>query len=185
MRKMKMIKTKVDSMGKQAITQDLEMKGSTTQILVELKSLTIGVLNSMDITRRKDQSEMTLDDRIELFCQLLKNVFEETDEPTKPTTDESDRPTIDDWEYHCRMLSDIAKRNEASLVMRYDPEPANPSDNAITAVTGSGKDMLIALCSLIDDAAHEGNIKPSELADMVSFFVNEHEKANNGREADE
>jgi hypothetical protein len=180
-----MIKTKVDSMGKEAITQDLEVKGSTSQILVELKALTIGVLNSMDIRRRKDQSEMTMDDRIELFCQLLKNVPGETDEPTKPATDETDRPTIDDWEYHCRMLSDIAGRNNASLVMRYDPEPANSSGKAINAATGSGKDMLIALCTLIDNVAHEGNIKPSELADMVSLFVNEHEKANNGREADE
>ena len=180
-----MIRTKVDSMGKEAITQDLEMKGSTSQILVELKALTIGVLNSMDITRRKDQSELTMDDRIELFCQLLKNVSEETDEPTKPATDETDRPTIDDWEYHCRMLSDIAKRNEASLVMRYDPEPANPNGKAINAVTGNGKDMVIALCSLIDDVSNAGDIKPSELADIINFLVNEHEKANNGREADE
>lgn len=180
-----MIRTKVDSMGKEAITQDLEVKGSTTQILVELKALTIGVLNSMDITRRKDQSELTMDDRIELFCQLLKNVSEETNEPPKPATDESDRPTIDDWEYHCRMLSDIAGRNGASLVMRYDPEPANSSGKAINAVTGSGKDMVIALCSLIDDVAHAGNFKSSELADMVSLLVTEHEKANNGRKADE
>lgn len=180
-----MIKTKVDSMGKAAITQDLEVKGSTSQILVELKALTIGVLNSMDITRRKDQSELTLDDRIELFCKLLKNISEETDEPTKPTTDETDRPTIDDWEYHCRMLSDIAGRNNASLVMRYDPKPANSSGKAINAVTGSGKDMLIALCSLIDDVSNAGEIKPSELAEIVSLLVMEHEKANNGREADE
>lgn len=180
-----MIKTKVDSMSNTAITQELEIKGSTYQILEELKALTIGVLNSMDITSRKDQSELTLDDRIELFCQLLKNVSGETDEPTKPTTDESDRPTIDDWEYHCRMLNDIAGRNGASLVMRYDPEPANPKGNAINAVTGSGKDMLVALCTLIDDVAHEGNFKPSELADMISYFINEHEKANNDREADE
>lgn len=180
-----MIKTKVDSMSNTAITQELEVKGSTYQILEELKALTIGVLNSMDLTRRKDQSELTIDDRIELFCQLLKNVSGGTDEPTKPTTDESDRPTIDDWEYHCRMLSDIAGRNGASLVMRYDPEPANPKGNAINAVTGSGKDMLVALCTLIDDVAHKGNFKPSELADMISFFINEHEKANNDREADE
>lgn len=150
-----MIRTKVDSMGKETIT------------------------------RRKDQSELTMDDRIELFCQLLKNVSEETDEPAKPATDETDRPTIDDWEYHCRMLSDIADRNGASLVMRYDPEPENSSGKAINAVTGSGKDTLIALCTLIDNVAHEGNIKPSELAEMVSLFVNEHEKANNGRKADE
>lgn len=180
-----MIRTKVDSMGKNAVTQDLEVKGSITQILVELKALTIGVLNSMDITRRKDQSELTMDDRIELFCQLLKNVSEKTDEPTKPATDESDRPTIDDWEYHCRMLGDIANRNGASLVMRYDPEPANPNGKAINAVTGSGKDMVIALCSLIDDVSNAGDIKSSELADLVSLLVMEHEKANNGREADE
>lgn len=172
-----MIKTKVDSMGKEAITQDLEMKGSTSQILVELKALTIGVLNSMGITRRKDQSELTMDDRIELFCQLLKNVSGETDE--------TDRPTIDDWEYHCRMLSDIAGRNNASLVMRYDPEPTNPNGKAINAVTGNGKDMVIALCSLIDDVSNAGEIKPSELAEIVSLLVMEHEKANNGREADE
>lgn len=180
-----MIKTKVDSMGKNAVTQELEIKGSTYQILEELKALTIGVLNSMDITHRKDNSELTMDDRIELFCQLLKNISGETDEPPKPATDEPAKPTIDDWEYHCRMLSDIADRNGASLVMRYDPEPANPSGNAINAVTGSGKDTLVALCTLIDNIAHEGNFKPSELAEMVSFFVNEHEKANNDREAAE
>lgn len=180
-----MIRTKVDSMGENAVTQELEIKGSTYQILEELKALTIGVLTSMDMTHRKDQSELTMDDRIELFCQLLKNVSEKTDEPTKPTTDESDRPTIDDWEYHCRMLNDIAHRNKASLVMSYDPEPANPSGKSIKAITGSGKDMVIALCSLIDDIADAGNFKSSELADMVSLFVNEHEKANNGREAAE
>ena len=180
-----MIKTKVDSMGKEAITQELEISGSTYQILEELKALTIGVLNSMDITRREDQSELTMDDRIELFCQLLKNVSGETDEPTKPTTDESDRPTIDDWEYHCRMLSDIANRNKASLVMSYDPEPENSEGKTIKAVTGQGKDMVIALCSLIDEVSNAGNFKPSELADLVSLLVNEHEKANNGREANE
>lgn len=180
-----MIKTKVDSMGKEAITQELKISGSTYQILEELKALTIGVLTIMDMTRREDQSELTLDDRKELFCQLLKNVSGETDEPTKPSTDESDRPTIDDWEYHCRMLSDIAKRNEASLVMRYDPEPANPNGKAINAVTGSGKDMVIALCSLIDDVSNAGNFKSSELADIINILVNEHEKANNGRKADE
>ena len=83
------------------------------------------------------------------------------------------------------MLSDIAKRNEASLVMRYDPEPANPNGKAINAVTGNGKDMVIALCSLIDDVSNAGDIKPSELADLVSLLVMEHEKANNGRKADE
>ena len=180
-----MIRTKVDSMGKAAITQELEVKGSTSQILVELKALTIGVLNSMDITRRKDQSELTMDDRIELFCQLLKNVSEETDEPPKPTMDESDGLTIDDWEYHCRMLSDIADRNGASLVMSYDPEPGNPKCKAINALTGSGKNMAAALCSLIDNVADVGNIKSSELVDMVSLLVKEHEKANDGREAAE
>lgn len=180
-----MIRTKVDSMGKAAITQELKISGSTHQILEELKALTIGVLTSIDMTRCKDQSELTLDDRKELFCQLLKNVSGETDELPKPTTDKSDRPTIDDWEYHCRMLGDIAKRNGASLVMRYDPEPANPNGKAINAVTGSGKDMVIALCSLIDDVSNAGDFKSSELADIVSFLVNEHEKANNGRKADE
>lgn len=180
-----MIRTKVDSMGKETITQELKISGSTYQILEELKALTIGVLTSMDMTRREDQSELTLDDRKELFCQLLKNVSGETDEPTKPATDESDRPTIDDWEYHCRMLGDIANRNGASLVMRYDPEPANLNGKAINAVTGSGKDMVIALCSLIDDVSNAGDIKSSELADLVSLLVMEHEKANNGREADE
>ena len=139
----------------------------------------------MDITRREDNSELTLDDRIELFCQLMKNISGETDEPTKPTAEETDRPTIDDWEYHCRMLSDIANRNKASLVMSYDPEPANPNGKAIKAIAGSGKDMVIALCSLIDDIADAGNIKSSELADMVSILVNDHEKANNGRKAAE
>lgn len=180
-----MIRTKVDSMGNTVFTQELEFSGNNYQILIELKTLTIGVLSKLHMKSRKDRSELTMDDRIELFCQLLKNVSGETDEPPKPATDESDRPTIDDWEYHCRMLSDIAKRNEASLVMRYDPEPANPNGKAINAVTGSGKDMVIALCSLIDDVAHAGNFKSSELADMVSFLVNVHEKANNGREADE
>ena len=180
-----MIKTKVDSMGKNAVTQELEFSGSTYQILEELKALTIGVLSKLEMKSRKDQSEMTMDDRIELFCQLLKNVSEETDEPTKPATEETDRPTIDDWEYHCRMLNDIANRNGASLVMSYDPEPANPNGKAIKAIAGSGKDMVIALCSLIDDIADAGNFKSSELAEMVSLLVNNHEKANNGREAAE
>ena len=30
---------------------------------------------------------------------------------------------IDDWEYHSRMLADIAKRNGASMVLYYDPNP--------------------------------------------------------------
>lgn len=180
-----MIRTKIDSIGNTAFTQELEFSGSNYQILIELKALASGVLSKLHMKSRKNQSEMTMDDRIELFCQLLKNVSEETDEPTKPATDESDRPTIDDWEYHCRMLSDIANRNKASLVMRYDPEPTNPNGKAINAVAGSGKDMLIALCSLIDDVSNAGEIKPSELAEIVSLLVMEHEKANNGREADE
>lgn len=67
-----MIRTKVESVSKAGITQELEMKGSTAQVLVELKALVTGVLTGMDLKYREEKNEMTLDERIEFFCELMK-----------------------------------------------------------------------------------------------------------------
>ena len=45
-----MIKTKVESLSDSAVAQELEIKGSTSVLLVELRALVIGVLNGITLT---------------------------------------------------------------------------------------------------------------------------------------
>ncbi len=49
----------------------LEVKGSTKDLLLELKSVCVGTLSSMGITRKGESEELPLDERIKLFCKLL------------------------------------------------------------------------------------------------------------------
>ena len=55
----------------------LEVNGSTKDILIELKSVCVGALSSMGITRKGENEELPLEERIKLFCKLLN---EEDDE---------------------------------------------------------------------------------------------------------
>lgn len=189
-----MIKTKVDSVNEETITQELTIEGSTYQILAELKALAMGVLNGMDMKRRGSDSEMTIDERIEFFCTLLKDFGDKADN-TEPTTDETAGPTIDDWEYHIRMLGDIAKRNGASLVMSYDPEPKNIFGKSARAIVGNGAEIITMTAALITDAAMQTeNISPAELSDEINKLIkgyqafrersNEEQTADGGTEAE-
>ena len=63
-----MIKTKVERVSG-GVAQDLEAKGSTHDILIELKALNIGVLGSLSLSVNGE--EMTLDERIKLFCKIM------------------------------------------------------------------------------------------------------------------
>lgn len=67
-----MIKTKVESISSNAVAQELEVKGSTTMILLELRALVTGVLNGIELTAKGTERELTIDERIDLFVKLMK-----------------------------------------------------------------------------------------------------------------
>lgn len=67
-----MIKTKVESLSDSAVAQELEIKGSTSVLLVELRALVIGVLNGITLTERDTDRELTTDEQIKLFIYLMK-----------------------------------------------------------------------------------------------------------------
>ena len=65
-----MIKAKAELFNGGASVQ-LEAKGSTKDVLIELKSICVGALSSMGITRKGENEELSLEERIKLFCKLL------------------------------------------------------------------------------------------------------------------
>ena len=67
-----MIKTKVESISSNAVAQELEIKGSTTMLLLELRALVTGVLNGLPLTAKGTERELTIDERIDLFVKLMK-----------------------------------------------------------------------------------------------------------------
>lgn len=67
-----MIKTKVESISSNAVAQELEIHGGTSVLLLELRALVTGVLNGMTITAKGTDRELTIDERIDLFCKLMK-----------------------------------------------------------------------------------------------------------------
>lgn len=67
-----MIKTKVESISSNAVAQELEIKGSATMLLLELRALVTGVLNGLTLTAKGTDRELTTDERIDLFVKLMK-----------------------------------------------------------------------------------------------------------------
>lgn len=57
----------------------LEVKGSTKDLLLELKSVCVGTLSSIGITRKGETEELPLDERIKLFCEFLSEGDEDDD----------------------------------------------------------------------------------------------------------
>lgn len=72
-----MIKAKSELFGGGCSVQ-LEVKGSTKDLLLELKALCVGALSSMGITRKGETEELPLNERIKLFCEFL-NMEDEDD----------------------------------------------------------------------------------------------------------
>ena len=66
-----MIKTKVESISSNAVYQELEVQGSTKVLLLELRALVTGVLNNMTLSAKGTDRELTIDERIDLFCKLM------------------------------------------------------------------------------------------------------------------
>lgn len=64
-----MIRTKVEKCGG-GVMQELDAKGTTRTLLIELRALNIGVLSSLSLIANGE--EMPMDKRIELFCDILK-----------------------------------------------------------------------------------------------------------------
>lgn len=64
-----MIKTKTEKVDN-GVIQELEAKGSTANLLIELKALNIGVLSSLSFG--SFGKELSIDERIALFCEIMK-----------------------------------------------------------------------------------------------------------------
>ena len=74
-----MIKAKSELFGGGCSVQ-LEVKGSTKDLLLELKSVCVGALSSIGFTRNGETEELPLDERIKLFCKLLSEEDEDDGE---------------------------------------------------------------------------------------------------------
>lgn len=66
-----MIKAKIEKVD-DGVIQDLEAKGSTLDLLIELKALNIGLLSSLSFGKG-----LSIDKRIALFCEFMKTEDEE------------------------------------------------------------------------------------------------------------
>lgn len=78
---------------------------------------------------------------------------------------------IDDFEYHARMLSDIARRNGATLALCYDPEPKIMRSKCIIAISGDEETVMFAISSLILKIAKEVGCEPHELCEMLGMIL--------------
>lgn len=79
---------------------------------------------------------------------------------------------IDDWEYHSRMLADIAKRNGASMVLYYDPNPEELKGKAVKAIVGNGGEVMVMIATLITEAADQASgITPAELSSEICKMI--------------
>ena len=81
--------------------------------------------------------------------------------------------TMNDWEYHCRMLADIAKRNGAALMLYYDPHPNKSVGGICKALIGSGADAMVMLASMIDAACEgcESIMTPEHLSEQITTMI--------------
>ena len=73
-----MIKAKAELFNGGASVQ-LSLKGSTKDLLLELKALCVGALGSMEFPKI-DGREATLDERIAILCELLSEEDEDDGE---------------------------------------------------------------------------------------------------------
>lgn len=81
---------------------------------------------------------------------------------------------IDDWEYHTRMLVDIAKRNGGALVLAYDPHPERTDTPMARSILGSCDSFLALLTALVADATKDSGAPPYDLiCDVVKVSVAE------------
>lgn len=81
---------------------------------------------------------------------------------------------IDDWEYHTRLLVDIAKRNGSALVLAYDTDPERTDAPIARSILGSVDSFLVLLTALVADATKDSDAPPYELiCDMVKEGVAE------------
>ena len=78
---------------------------------------------------------------------------------------------IDDWEYHSRMLADIAKRNGASLVMCYDPNPDKPTGKHALAIVGNGVHVIGMMATIITESAKITGVDPCMLSGEIREWI--------------
>lgn len=81
--------------------------------------------------------------------------------------------TMNDWQYHCHMLADIAKRNGATLMLYYDPHPHEDGSGICKALIGTGADAIVMLASMIDAACEddESTMTPVHLCEIITTMV--------------
>lgn len=81
--------------------------------------------------------------------------------------------TMNDWEYHCRMLADIAKRNGAALMLYYDPHPNKSVGGTFKALIESGADAMVMLASMTDAACEgcESIMTPERLSEQITAMI--------------
>lgn len=75
-----MIKTTVKHLGRGVVSQDLELQGRADQLLYELTALVTGILSGMKLQEKWSGDEMSIEERIDLFCDLLKEEEKMTNE---------------------------------------------------------------------------------------------------------
>ncbi len=73
-----MIKAKSELFNGGASVQ-LSLKGTTKDLLLELKALCVGVLGSVEFPKKIDGREATLDERIVILSELLSERDEDDD----------------------------------------------------------------------------------------------------------
>ena len=79
---------------------------------------------------------------------------------------------IDDWEYHSRMLADIAERNGASMLLFYDPAPKALTGKTVKAINGDGGEVMVMIATLITEAAKaSSSITPAQLSDEIGNMI--------------
>lgn len=81
--------------------------------------------------------------------------------------------TMNDWEYHCRMLADIAKRNGAALMLYYGPHPNKSVGGICKALIGSGADAMVMLASMTNAACEgcESIMTPEHLSEQITAMI--------------
>lgn len=83
--------------------------------------------------------------------------------------------TIEDWQYHATMLDDIAKKNNAAMILRYTPNPHEKCMSAI-ALNGYPIELMAQVAVVIDHIADMVGRKPSEVAQIICNAINDKEK---------
>lgn len=79
--------------------------------------------------------------------------------------------TIEAWEYHCRMLGDIANKSGAAMLLFYNADPDAKKSRSCVALAGGGDRVLAMIAALIDTIAKERDVPPSLICDIISTAV--------------